>query len=231
MSKTEQFPVVIIRDALRQEIEKRTEGAVTVMYDDHDIPSYMVRIPRFHLETVDSGLGRGVHPAFLVGEEREVEELFIGLVPATLISGLAYSLPGHYHACNITFDQARESCVKKGKGWHLVSNWEWSALLAFLVKTRFAHFEKSWFEWTDGLKLVEGNCYFPQTNTFETPEHEWEFPGAGFDDIKGRRYSPPLLPIKPCVGIIPTLTKSGNWKNRNPTMPFRLMSGYGLHSC
>ena len=115
MSKTEKSPVIIIRDTLRREIEKHTDGAVTVLYDDRDIPSYMLRIPRFTLETVDSGLGKGTHPAFLVGD-KEVDEIFVGLVPAALIGGLAYSLPGEDRVCRITFDQARESCVKKGEG-------------------------------------------------------------------------------------------------------------------
>jgi hypothetical protein len=185
MSKTENSPVVIIRDVLRREVEKRTEGAVTVMYDDHDLPSYMLRIPRFNLETVDSGIGKGTHPAFIVGE-REVEELFIGLVPATRIGGLAYSLPGEDRVCRITFDEARELCVKKGKGWHLLTNWEWSALPAFLIKTRYAHFQKAYWEWTDGLKLVDGKFYFPKTNDFEKPEAEWDFQGVAFDDIDGR---------------------------------------------
>jgi hypothetical protein len=185
MSKTEKSPLIIVQDTLRREIEKRTGGAVTVMYDDHDIPSYMLRVPRFNLETVDSGLGKGTHPAFIVGE-REVAELFIGLVPATLIGGCVYSLPGYDRVCAITFDKARELCVKKGKGWHLVSNWEWSALLAFLVKTNFAHFERTLWEWTDGLKLLDGRFCFPKTNEFEKPEAEWEYQGAGFDGIEGR---------------------------------------------
>jgi hypothetical protein len=170
---------------LRREIERHTDGAVTVIYDDRDIPSYMLRIPRFTLETVDSGLGKGTHPAFLVGD-KEVDEIFVGLVPATRIGGLAYSLPGEERVCRITFDEARESCVKKGKGWHLLTNWEWSALLAFLIKTRYAHFQKAHWEWTDGLKLVDGKFYFPQTNDFEKPEAEWDFQGAAFDDVDGR---------------------------------------------
>jgi hypothetical protein len=185
MSKTEKSPIIIIRDVLRREVEKRTEGAVTVMYDDHDLPSYMLRIPRFNLETVDSGIGKGTHPAFIVGE-REVAELFIGLVPATRIGGVACSLPGNDRTCNITFDEAREMCSKKGRGWHLLTSWEWAALVAFLVKTRFADFVKSWWEWTDGLKLVDGKFYFPKNNDFEKPEAEWEYQGAGFDDVDGR---------------------------------------------
>jgi hypothetical protein len=185
MSKTEKSPVVIIQDALRREIEKRTEGAVTVMYDDWDIPSYMLRVPRFNVETIDSSLGRGVHPAFVV-DGKDVEEIFIGQVNATIIDGRAYSIPGEQETRSINFDEARESCAKKGKGWHLLNNWEYAALVMYLVKNRNRYFEKEWWDWIDGLKIVNGEIFTPGDNNFELPEQDWPSLGVFFDDIKGR---------------------------------------------
>ncbi|MDR1251491.1 MAG: hypothetical protein LBK62_04920 [Treponema sp.] len=184
MSKTEKPPVIIIRDALRREIEKRTEGSVTVMYDDFDIPSYMLRIPRFNEETIDSSLGRGVHPAFMV-DGKEVEEIFIGQVNATIIDGRAYSIPGERATRSINFDEARESCAKKGKGWHLLNNWEYAALVMHLVKNRNRYFEKEWWDWIDGLKIVDGEIFTLGDNNFELPEKDWPSLGVFFDDIKG----------------------------------------------
>jgi hypothetical protein len=177
-------PIILVKDFLRHEVEKRTDGAATVLYDEREIPSYMLRVSQFNVETVDSTLGKGIHPAFIVGD-REVNEIFVGLRPATLIGGLAYSLPGKERTCSINFDTARESCTKKGKGWHLLNNWEWAALIMFLAKNSFAHFEKSWWEWTDGLKLVDGKFFFPHTNNFEQPEAEWEYQNTAIDDIDG----------------------------------------------
>jgi hypothetical protein len=185
MSKMEKSPIIIIRDALRQEVEKRTEGAVTIMYDDRDLPSYMLRIPRFNVETIDSSLGRGVHPAFVV-DGKDVEEIFIGQVNATIIDGRACSIPGERAARSVNFDEARESCVKKGKGWHLLNNWEYAALVMYLVKNQNRYFEKDRWDWIDGLKIVDGEIFTPSDNNFELPEKDWPSMGIFFDDIDGK---------------------------------------------
>jgi hypothetical protein len=177
-------PTVFIQDALRREVEKRTKGHVTVLYDDTGIPSYMLRIPRFNVETIDSGLGRGVHPAFVV-DGKEVNEIFIGQVNARIIDGRAYSIPGESADRSITFDQAREACTKKGKGWHLLSSWEYAALVMFVVKNKSQYYEKDWWEWVDGLKIVDGEIFALKDNAFETPETDWPSLNAFFDDVKG----------------------------------------------
>jgi hypothetical protein len=184
VSETEKSPVVIIRDALRREVEKRTEGAVTVMYDGRDIPSYMLRIPRFNMETIDSSLGHGVHPAFMV-DGKDVEEIFIGQVNATIIDGRAYSIPGEWATHGINFDEARESCANKGKGWHLLNKWEYAALVMYLVKNQNRYVEKKWWDWIDGLKIVDGEIFTSGDNNFELPEKDWPSLGVFFDDIKG----------------------------------------------
>ncbi|MDR1466275.1 MAG: hypothetical protein LBI40_01460 [Treponema sp.] len=185
----EHSPVIIIRNALRDEVEKRTDGAVTVLYDDHELPSYMLIVPAFDVETVDSVLGRGRHPAFNVGG-REVKEIFIGLKPATLIGAVAYCLPSRDRLYSITFDKAREVCNKKGKGWHMLNNWEYAALIMFLVKTNFKHFVRCWWEWVDGLKLIDGGFYFPRNNDFDKPESEWEYQRVCLNDDG---YGAPML--------------------------------------
>jgi hypothetical protein len=181
----EKGPTVYIQNTLRKTVEKQTDGAVTVLYDDTGIPSFMLKVPRFKVETIDSSLGRGVHPAFLVGE-KEVEEIFVGQVNAKIIDGRAYSLPGEGATRSITFDEAREACTKKGKGWHLLNNWEYAALVMYLVKNRNRYFEKEWWEWVDGLKIVNGEIFAPPKNDFELLEKDWPSMGIFFDDVKGR---------------------------------------------
>jgi hypothetical protein len=178
-------PTVYIQDTLRKTVEKQTDGAVTVLYDDSGIPSFMLRVPRFKVETIDSALGRGIHPAFLVNG-KEAGEIFIGKVNATIIEGKAYSLPGEPATRNVTFDEAREACARKGKGWHLLSAWEYAALVMFLVKNLNRYFEKDWWDWIDGLKIVNGEIFTPNDNDFELPEKDWPSTGAIFDDVKGR---------------------------------------------
>jgi hypothetical protein len=185
MSKIEKNPTVYIQDTLRRNVEKQTDGAVTVLYDDTGIPSFMLKVPKFKMETIDSSLGRGVHPAFLVGE-KEVDEIFVGQVNAKIIDGRAYSLPGEGATRSITFDEAREACAKKGKGWHLLNSWEWAALVMYLVKNRNRYFEKDWWDWVDGFKIVNGEIFAPPKNDFELLEKDWPSMGIFFDDVKGR---------------------------------------------
>jgi hypothetical protein len=185
MSKIEKGPTVYIQDALRRQVEKQTDGEVTVLYDDTGVPSFMLKIPRFKVETIDSSLGRGFHPAFLVGE-KEVREIFVGQVNARIIDGRAYSLPGEGATRSITFDEAREACAQKGKGWHLLNNWEYAALVMYLVRNRSRYFEKEWWDWIDGLKIVNGEIFAPPKNDFELPEKDWPSMGIFFDDVKGR---------------------------------------------
>jgi hypothetical protein len=131
-------------------------------------------------------LGRGVHPAFLVGK-KEVKEIFVGQVSAKIIDGRAYSLPDMDATGSITLDEAREACVKKGKGWHVLNNWEYASLVMYLVKNRSRYyFEQGWLNWIDGLKIVNGEIFTPDDNDFELPEKDWPSMGIFFDDIKGR---------------------------------------------
>jgi hypothetical protein len=181
----EKGPTVYIQDTLRKTVEKQTDGAVTVLYDDTGIPSFMLRVPRFDVETIDSSLGRGVHPAFMV-DGKEAGEIFVGQANAAIIDGRSYSIPGEQKTRGINFDEARESCIRKGKGWHLLNNWEYAALVMYLTKSRNHHFEKERWEWIDGLKIVNGEIFTSGDNNFELPESEWPSMGIFFDDIGGR---------------------------------------------
>jgi hypothetical protein len=173
-------PTVIVRDALRSSVERQSEGRVTVLYDDREIPSFMLVIPKFRCEDVDSGLGAGVHPAFIV-DGVEKNELFLGQFPASEIDGLAYSLPERPAWTSIDFDKSRAACVGKGKGWHLVTSWEWAALLCYVAKTGGKDLVKSYWEWNDGLLLRDGRFFFPNDNNYEAPEESWPDQSCGFD--------------------------------------------------
>ncbi len=180
-TEAKRSPTIIVRDALKDSVEKETGGAVTVLYDEHDLPSYMLVIPRFDADEIDSSLGPGTHPAFVVNGE-EKSELFIGQVPACLMDGIACSLPNEEYRYYINHADARAACAAKGKGWHLTTAWEWAALAFWIVKNKSKHFEKNYWEWLDGLKLVDGKLFFPNDNAVEMPESEWPFQGACFDD-------------------------------------------------
>ena len=123
-----------MKDALRASVELATSGKNTVLYDDYGNPSVMVIIPKFKKENIDPALGTGVHEAFIV-HGREVPEIFYPKY-ANIIAdgGCACSLPGVDPKVEINFDDARSACVKKGKGWHMTSNAEWSAVALWSAK-------------------------------------------------------------------------------------------------
>lgn len=124
------------KDALRTSVEAASGGKVTVLYDDLDNPSYMVRIPAFNLQDIDPDLGTGLHPAFIVNGVQK-SEIFIGQYQAKVINGRACSLPNVGPSTNMTYDQAVSYCTNKGTGWHLMTAHEWAAVVLWCLKNGF----------------------------------------------------------------------------------------------
>jgi hypothetical protein len=111
-------------------------GKMHVMYNVNGDPLYMVRIPKFNIEDIDPSLGSGVHPAFIVDGVVK-NEIFIGAFPATFEKGCAISIADQLPKVSINFDQAKAACVANGPGFHLMTNWEWSAVALWCVKNGF----------------------------------------------------------------------------------------------
>jgi len=127
---------IYLRDSYRSQVEAATGGRQTVLYDDQGNPSIMNVIPKFMVQDLHADFGTGVHPAFLVnGVEKPY--IFIGAYQAYLINSRACSQPGKDPSNNISFDTAKAACVNKGAGWHMVTNWEWSALALWCLKSGF----------------------------------------------------------------------------------------------
>lgn len=180
MQESANSPTIIIHDALRRAVEKETDESVTVLYDEKGYPSYMLVVPRFDVSTIDSSLGTGTHPAFIV-DGKEKEQIFVGQFPATVQDGFACSLPDAEPQTYINFDDSRSACARKGKGWHLITAWEWAAVAFWITKNRSKHFKRTCWEWNDGLKLLDGRILFPNDNAITMPEADWPFQGACFD--------------------------------------------------
>ena len=117
-----------ITDTLRQSIEVLSGGKNTVMYDAQGNPNIMVCVPKFDGSVV--GLSAGTHPAFIIDEDHnEVNEIWVGKYVATRGNNGGCSVwHGLPTFSQTTPDEGREMCRKKGKGWHMMSNLEWSAV-------------------------------------------------------------------------------------------------------
>jgi len=123
-----------MKDSLRTSVEIASGGRNTVLYDNYGNPSIMVIIPKFKKESIDPALGTGTHEAFIV-HGREVPEIFYPKYTNIILDGgCACSIPGVDPKVEINFDDARNACVKKGKGWHMTSNAEWAAIALWSFK-------------------------------------------------------------------------------------------------
>jgi len=96
--------------------------------------SVMVYIKRFYLDEVIEGATHVPHPAFVVGG-RELEGIYISKYQNTVADGLAYSLYDRDPTVCVDLDSAARACSDKGKGFHLMSAAEWSAIALLCLKS------------------------------------------------------------------------------------------------
>ena len=120
-------------DSERFALEAATGGANTLILDDAGYPSVMVRIPMFRWSEVLDGGEDAPCSAFIIGG-KVLDCIYISKYMNIIENGLAYSLPNRDPAHTLTIDQARQACAAKGRGWHLMTNAEWTAIAHWCVK-------------------------------------------------------------------------------------------------
>jgi hypothetical protein len=108
-------------------LEAATGGRNTLLFDDLGAPSVMVRIPAFRWSDVIDGAGDELCSAFIVGGV-EKDSIYISKFLNIIEHGRAYSLPAADPANTLNIDEARAACARKGPGWHLMTNAEWTAI-------------------------------------------------------------------------------------------------------
>lgn len=109
---------------VKEIVERLTGSRNTLLYDRSGRPSLMVRVPKFYLDEVLPGAEHRPHPIFSDG----TDYIYLSKYQNTMEDGLAYSLPGRDIKNFINYDEALACCAEKGKGWHLMSNFEWAGL-------------------------------------------------------------------------------------------------------
>ncbi len=160
------------------------EAKVVELFDAHGTTSKMVKIPRFNWEDVSPALGKGVHDAFIVRSGAILDEICIGAHQAVVEKGAACVIAKDKNTTNITFDEARAACAAMGSGWHLLTAWEYSAMVLWCLMTGEMPFSFFWWEWVDLLKLVNGRFLFPEQNAIGLPEALWPSHEILFDADK-----------------------------------------------
>ena len=129
------MPSVFIKDSFRASVEGATGGKVTVLYSSAGQPGFYHVIPRFNLQDVDSSLGTGPHPAFVIGGVTR-SYLYVGQFLASTVDGKALSLPGRAPS-GATIDTAVAACIALGTGFHLMTAAEYSAVAMLCIMNGF----------------------------------------------------------------------------------------------
>ncbi len=127
-------------DNYKHAIEALSGGRNTVVFDDLNLPSVMVRIPAFSVEDIDADLGTGSHPAFLVNTTQKAE-IMVAMYNSYVYGTRAYSLPYKDPTRTLDFDAALNDCLRKNQGdttrragWHMYTNWEAAAVALLCIK-------------------------------------------------------------------------------------------------
>jgi len=123
-------------DSYRQEIEIKSGGRNTVIYDDYGNPNIMVCLPRRNFEDYGFENTTGIFPAFDV-EGKEVSEIWISKYPNTISNGgVPCSLPDTWRTIMKSPKEIKEKCLKKGLGWHQLTNLEYMAITFGVIHAR-----------------------------------------------------------------------------------------------
>jgi sulfatase modifying factor 1 len=124
---------ISVPDTLRRQVEAASQGRNTVLYTAKGQPCFMAVIPSFTLQSIDSGLGTGTHPAFIVSGVTK-SELFIGQYIGFSSNGEMISVPGVDPIRSINFDNSVNLARANGTGWHIMTNAEWAAVALWTWK-------------------------------------------------------------------------------------------------
>lgn len=104
-----------------------------LIYDDKEMPSIMVYIPKFRLCDVLSTADTSIHPAFRVNGA-EIDGFYFGKFETHHYNGRAYSLPGEDPSASATLDTFVSYARAKGAGHHEVTCAEWAAIALWCHK-------------------------------------------------------------------------------------------------
>lgn len=102
-------------------------------YDDKEMPSVMVFIPKFRLCDVLSTADTSVHPAFRVNGV-EIDGFWVGKYQTSHYNGRAYSLPGENPANTAGLDTFVSYNRAKGGKFHEITCAEWAAIALWCHK-------------------------------------------------------------------------------------------------
>lgn len=97
------------------------------IYDNKNMPSVMVFIPKMTWKELGIGTSTDLFPAFVVNG-KELDGFWFSKYGNISDNGRFYSLPCRDPATYVSFDSSIAACTAKGEGWHLQTRLEWMAV-------------------------------------------------------------------------------------------------------
>ncbi|WP_275076494.1 hypothetical protein [Providencia rettgeri] len=166
-------------DPLRTQVEKQSHGQRTIIYSPKGQPNYVFIVPQFDLQEISSSLGTGIHPAFIINE-RPIDAFFYACYSASLRDGELISQPNQPPACNLNLAQFQSLAQQSGKGCHISTNAEWSAISALANQyNNLIHgntdYGRNYFNHDEFIPRIDGLATGDLQGTPTTPTNaQWE---------------------------------------------------------
>lgn len=116
-----------MKPSLVQAVESASGGRQTVIFTAKNQATFMTKIDKFDLSTIDASL-KGTHPAFIVnGVEKDF--IYVATYEGVLRNGELLSLPNVKPENAVTREVCATSAFANGPGHHLLTSVEWSAIM------------------------------------------------------------------------------------------------------
>ena len=122
-------------DDMKLAVEALTGGKNTVILDDMDMPSVMVRWEKQLVSDIMTGGSSQVHPGSIVNNVAKT--MYVGKYQGVVMNDRAYSLPFQDPRTYITHDQAVAACRNKkttGGAWNIMPYALWSEIALWCRK-------------------------------------------------------------------------------------------------
>lgn len=119
-------------DEMRFAVEALTGGKNTVLLDDMDMPSIMVKWEKQKLSAIMSGGSDAIHPGSIVNGVEKT--MYVSKYQNIVMNDRAYSLPFMDPKTSINFDTALNVSRKKGEGWSLMPYSLWCEIALWCRK-------------------------------------------------------------------------------------------------
>ena len=124
--------------ALKLAVEAETNGEQTIIFTEKGQPSFMYKLAKFDMSTVNAAWS-GTHPAFIV-DGVEKDYMYIGVYSGVLKNGEIVSQPNQDPRLPLpTLDQ-QAYIAACGAGFHMMSYDEWAAVALICRKNNWFPF-------------------------------------------------------------------------------------------